>query len=486
MNRKKFFGLFALVLISVFSFIPTLNCMVIASSENNNFVNEYNKTAPNGWDLKITIKDIVFKNYDNKLDIAYYKIKYEIENIGDELYIGYPKTVLKVHQQEWEIASWHWVDTLPLTLWPGGKKEIIKVQKIEYENEQFLSGRKVDLVAGRYDSSGSEDPYQDNNKAIGFGNYWKPYTNGGIPSGNHLKATLPNNEWIDDYHIFDFPEEDVKVPIFSENYEKFVIPTFLSSERIGWIGNFINLFISTSRAFCNFSSEFFDVASLMAITAGELYLLISEVIGTISAIAQGKVLVTFILVSGVFVTLATIAETLERLLGEIQELPLDPNNPLRVELADSVDSLYTFISNHPWNNDIIIKGEINNCKPIEDIKISCRNVSEKEIPGSAGQRQISPFPVSSYWKLEYLDSLFFRCCQVVLKGDGHIGQKLKTRKIFSYVAPGGSLNVIAGFQNVRVNFVSKIDLFQSISPKIPILKQFFPFIFDILAVHKNQ
>ena len=408
MKRKKIFEMFAFVIISTSLFVPTLNCIAKASSENN-------ETNLNSWDLKVEIKEISFKDYDSKKDIANYEIKYEIENIGDELYIGYPKTILKVHEQEWEIASWDWVDTLPLTLWPGGKKEIYKVQKIEYENEQFLSGRTVDLVTGKYDSSGSEDPYQDNNKAVGFGCYWKQYKNCGIPSGNHLKATLPNNEWIDSYQTFDFPGRAVEIPVFSETYQKFVIPTFLSSERIGWIGDFINLFISTSRAFCNFSSEFFDIASLLAITAGELYLLLSEVIGTISAVAQGKILVTFVLVSGIFATLATIAETLEMLLSEIQELPLDPSNPLRIALAESVDSFFSFISNQPWNNDIIIKGEINNCKPIEDIKISCRNVSDKGIPGGAGHMQISPFPVSSNWKIEYHDGLFFRCCQVVLK-----------------------------------------------------------------------
>lgn len=454
MNKKKRFFLKAVVLILLSIITPVANGTISNSANPDNQNNEIAQNIQKKWDLKITLSEISFQRYDQIEDFAYYKIRYKIENIGSNTYIGFPKTVLRVHNEKWEISSWKWQGIFPMVIMPGKNKTIDKVLKIDYDNERFLSGQTVDLETGKYDISGSEDSNQNNNVGIGIGKYWESSDSDYIPSGNHLSASLPNEEWIDDYFVFEFPNNTIEIPVFSDEYKRIVIPTFLSSERIGWIGDFIIHFLCSSSALCNFSREFFDIVSLMSITIGELYLLFYEVIGTISAIAKGKIVVTFLLVSGILATLSKISETVERLIAEIKELPVDPNDPLRVELAESFDGFYSFLCTYPWNDNITIKGEINNCKPLEDVKLSCRNVKNKNISGGSGCRIIEPFIVNSSWKLSFLDGLVFRCCQVKLDGSGHINNGLKTRRIFSYVAPGGSLKIISGFKNTRPKITS--------------------------------
>jgi hypothetical protein len=471
MNKKKRFCFKAIVLISLFTITPVANGIVSNSINLCEIKNEIIQNKQQKWDLKITLSEISFQRYDQQNDIAYYKIRYNIENIGTETYIGFPKTVLRVHNEKWEISSWEWQGILPLLLCSGKNKTIDKVLKIDYENERFVSGQTVDLETGKYDISGSEDFNQSNNVGIGFGKYWESTDNDYIPSGNHLTACLPNQEWIEGYEVFYFPDKILEIPVFSEEYKRFVIPTFLSSERIGWIGDFIIHFLSSTSAFCNFSREFFDIASLLTITVGELYLLLYEVIGTISAVAKGKIIITLLLVSGLLTTLSKISETLGRLIAEIRDLPIDPNDPLRVELAESFDGFYSFLCTYPWNENITIKGEINNCKPLEEVKLSCRNVTNKNISGGPGCRVIEPFSVNSSWKLRYLDGLFFRCCQVKLDGSGHINNDLKTRRIFSYVAPGGSLNIVSGFKNLRPKIHSFLDIFDDAICGFSILKR---------------
>ncbi len=470
MNKKKIFGISAVVIMILVTITPGINSIRQELQNINDFKIESDKSKLRNWDLKVTLSDVTFLYYDEKEDIAFYKIVYIIENVGNNYYIGYPKTILKVHNEQWEIASWNWPEILPLRLWPGKNKTINIVQPIDYENERFLSGKTVDLETGIYDASGSEDPKQGNNIGVNFGKYWEKTGKYYIPSENHLKATLPNEEWIESYEVFNFPDITVKVPIFSETYLKFVLPTFLSSERIGWIGVLINFFISACRAFCNFSREFFDVASLIALTAGELFLLLTEIIGTITAVAKGKIIVTFVLVSSIFSTISTISATLGKLFAEIKELPIDPNNPLRVALADAVDSFYSFLSVYPWYEDVTIEGELNNCRSYEKIKVSCRNVTDKDIPGGSGYREIESFSVNTTWKLKYLDGLFFRCCQVKFKGSEHTNQKLKSRRIFSYVAPGGTLKIIAGFKNARFINQLQLNFLQRIFRLFPFLK----------------
>ena len=471
MNKKKRFCFKAIVLISLITITPASNGIISNSINLADLKNEIIENIQKKWDLKITVSEITFQRYDQIEDFAYYKIRYKIENIGSNTYIGFPKTVLRVHNEKWEISSWNWQGILPLVIGPGNNKTIDKVLKINYDNERFLSGQTVDLETGKYDISGSEDINQSNNVGIGLGKYWESTDYDYIPSGNHLTASLPNKEWIDDHEVFEFPNNTIEIPVFSDDYKSFVIPTFLSSERIGWIGDFIIHFLCSSSALCNFSREFFDIASLMSITIGELYILLYEVIGTIAAVAKGKIVVTFLLVSGILATLSQISETLERLIAEIKELPVDPNDPLRVELAESFDDFHSFLCTYPWNDNITIKGEINNCKPLEEVKLSCRNVTNKNISGGSGCRIIETFNVNSSWKISYLDGLFFRCCQVKLNGSGHINNGLKTRRIFSYVAPGGSLRIISGFKNTRNKIPSFLDNLENAINGFAILKK---------------
>ncbi len=446
MKEKKLFGIGAVVLMILVAFAPAINGAQLIIEKMNVSENENIIAGSGNWDLKITFEEAIFENYHEKEDIAYYKIKYTIENVGDGLYIGKPRAVLKVHNNDWELASWEWPKDLPLILGKDDDPVAITVVKgIDYDNEIFLTGRIADLETGLLDEQGLEDPDQSNNVGFATGNFWDKLNERGYePSGNHLEACRPHEQWIDHNETIEFPNYPVEIPIFKDVYAKIIIPTFLGCDRLGWLGKTVQLLLDIGRALCNCSAATLEVLACIALLVGELYAGILGVIALVEGIVSGNVLLEAVVVAGLFLDLKAIAVTLELLLGAIDDIP-NQGDPEVKELRRSVHAFLSYYATYPWTHDIEIFGEINNCKVGEIVDISCRNVENRDIPGEQGKRIIDPFNVSSDFNLaKYRDHLIMRNCQVTIKGSRHT--PLTTRRIFSYAAPGGSLNAIAGFK----------------------------------------
>jgi len=163
-----------------------------------------------------------------------------------------------------------------------------------------------------------------------------------------------------------------------------------------------------------------------------------------------------------FKILTLMSITFGDLLLRIKELPLPPDDPLRVRVGEAGEALLNYLSVDPWYDDITMKGVINNCKATESVSVSCRNVNNRDIPGNVGQRTIQPFSVKSTW--ERGDSLIFRNCKLKVKG---AGRSTESAGFVSYAAPGGMLNCICGLSSGGSRDHSQNTLFQRLFSKYP-------------------
>ena len=318
-----------------------------------------------------------------------------------------------------------------------------------------------------------------------FIKYWKKEGDY-QPTKIHLELTLPGRQWIDHYE--EFPDlidpssgEYLKFPIFKEIYTETIFPVLFSSHRFGWLGEFISLSIDFGIAFCAFMGEFIEVTADIILLGIEVAGIITSITGLFSQISSGIPLTEEEILS-LFSLFAALCATLGELLKDIKNLPISPDSPnyyLREEVANTGDALVSFLSKHPWQDDIIIRGEINNCKQDEIVTLDCRDIKGKIIPGGEGQRIIDPVSVSSIRKKG--DGIIFRNCQVMINGDKH-GDILKTPAALSYVAPGGDLKCIVGFpkKGRSINLPSFNNILQRFFNK-PLLTKLFQN-FDLLQI----
>jgi hypothetical protein len=486
MNRKKIFGIGAVVLMILVALAPAINSMQLNIEKEHDLQRKYENAGFGGWDLKTTFNEAVFDHYHETEDIIFWKITYTLENVGDTIYRGRPSAVLKVHNNDWEIASWEWPKSSALWLGKNEKETITIIKGIDFDNEIYLTGRVADLVTGLIDQHGNSDPNNINNIGYATGIFWnKIYSQGYIPNANHLEACSPHEQWIDHYETIEFPDENetiVPVPVFKGVYANVIIPRFLGSNRLGWLGKTVYLLIDVCRASLNFTADILEALAYMALLFGELFAGIIGVIALIESISSGNEVLGAAIVAALFLDLAAIVRTLEKLLEALLEFPL-PGDPVWEELVRSVGEFLSYMSTYPWLDDITIFGEVNNCLDTEKVTISCRSVTDKTIYGGAGQRVIESFNVSSDFSLKlYKDThLLLRNCQVTIKGSKH--KTIQNRRMFSYVAPGGSLQVIAGFSpKTRSNNFSLYTILQRIIEKFPLIQQILsPYFFNQYA-----
>jgi hypothetical protein len=478
MKKKKIFGIGAVILMISIAFMPVINGMQLNTEEVNTVTlsdeeNEYDQAGLFDWDLKVTFNKATFDHYSKDGEKAYWEITYTIANIGTGIfpYIGKPGAVMRVPGNDYEITAWKWPEKRALVLYRNHQKTITTIQPIDYDREIFAM-RTVNLETGLVSLQGVEDPQKSNNVDSTFGKFWEKTNHPDYdPSGNHLEACRPHEDWIDHYETVVFPDEDetsIEVPVFKDTYSKVVIPRFFGCDRMGWLGQTVKHLINVFRATLNLSAYNLEVLAGVTLLMGELYAGIMGVIALIEGVAAGSIVVEAAIVAGLFIDLAAICVTLELLLAAIVDLDVPP------EFVDSVGDFLSFMSTYPWTHDITIFGEVNNCFNDEKVTVSCRDVENRDIPGGAGKREIESFEVDSKWSLkDYRDSpfhLFFRNCQVTVAGDKH--QTSKSLRALSYVAPGGSLQIIAGLKEKSRSVDAPLNgLINRILELFPLLKQ---------------
>lgn len=490
MKTKKIFGIGAVVLMILIAFVPAINGLQLDEIKKDDIEKEISSASVGSWDLKITFEEAIFDHYHETEDIVYYKITYTIENIGEGTYSGRPNAYLRAHEKQWLLASWGWPKSDDLELSKNEKVTISTVQPIDFDNEIWLAGRVADLETGCFDGQGLEDPLKSNNIDYATGNFWEKLNSRSFePDGNHYEACRPHEQWVDHYETIVFPDENqtgVVVPIFKDVYANFIIPRLFGSDRFGWLGKTVDLLIDVIRATCNLTAANLEVLAVVVLLVEELYLGVIGVIALIESIASGNVVLEAVIVSALFLDLAAICVTLEKLLDQIEDLQ-EPGDPHYDEFVRATGVFLSYMSTYPWYDDISIFGEINNCKSGEKVEISCRNVKKRNIPGGEGHRDIESFDVTSdfSWTLYRDNRLLMRNCQVTITGDKHtnninakptVGQPpLKTRRMFSYVAPGGSLQIIAGFKPKSRAVNGPLYIF------LQRLLEIFPFLKQILS-----
>lgn len=459
MKKNKIFGIGAVVLMLLVAMIPAFNAAQL-DTEKNIFC-----TNTEGWDIKFTIEsDPEFISYNEKNDRVTYSVSYIIENVGEGVYEGILNTELTQKGKDWVIAEWdHATDEDPLVLAPGEVLPKTKEFTISSKEEYLIAGNDISLKCGLFDVSGGEDPGNGNNVDHGFGNFW---TNGFVDTKCHLQKSLPHEKWIKKYETLNIGGVEIELPVFKINYFGTLLPTIASSNRLGWIWDFIDYFIDYVIALCAFLKEFIDVAADIVLLVLELEALIADIVSMFTTASTG-VIITSAQVQTFSVLLGAIVTTVGKLMVDLDELPVDPGDPLRVNLGNAGDALLTYLSTRPWTDTISITGKVSNCQE-GTVKLDCRNVQGKNIPGGSGTRNFPDINVDTTWKSG--DGLIFRNCQTTVRtGD----QSITSRPILSYAAPGGSLHFIGSFNKGKER--TQTSILQQIFEKIPILKTLFSF-----------
>lgn len=468
MNRKKIFGIGAAVIMILVAIIPAVDGVYTALEKRDEIKNDFTKSNYGSWDIKITLDKCEFQSFDEKNEVSKYLIKYTVDNVGEGDFDGPLHPILKKNNSEWEIADW---EEGNIKLGPDDTPlHFEHVISIEDEDEYYIAAQDVVLEAGFTDCSGANDPVSGNNYGYGFGKFWKE--NGYTPLKCHLQRALLHSGWKTGEETFGWNGNVLKIPVFDDTYINIVIPTLFSSDRLGWIGDFIQYLLDFGIVFCDFLAEFIQVAGNIVLLGIELYGLVADLMAMFEQASMG-IPPTETEIKIFIGLLTAMVITFGNLLRNIKDLPIDPEDPLRKAVADAGDVFLDFIAGHPWENDIRIEGVVKNCLENENVRLYCRNLKGDEIHGGEGKRTFNN-NVTSTWQSG--DGLIFRKCQIRIEGDAHSQQKLVSPKLLSYAAAGGKIKFYGGFSKGRTVNTPIFSKFLQRKPQfLPFLKQYFSF-----------
>jgi hypothetical protein len=404
---------------------------------------KYNKTevkpSNSDFDMLVEFKSCEYKRHNLLNTKSFYDISWRVAHSGE--IEGWIDVSIKLGDKEYDRFE-VWLPWDPNGWSESGVYELeLENNDIpKYDEELYFAGSEIALEIDINDDN------PDNNVDHQLAKFWQD-DDKYKPAFTHLIKALPIWKWIQN-ETFEFEDGTiVNITRLRSIYKGIILPVFLSSNRLGWFGDFLQLFIiDFGKNLTAFLYEFIQVAGLIAAGLLELYGIVMTIIGLFSSVAAGQVAITKELVEALFGQLSLLILTIGALIVNLDDLPVDPEDPLRENLSKSVDAVWEFLYTRPWLNDITIKGSVDRCKRNEKVTLNCRNVKNMEIPGDRGKRTIEPFTVNSSFNRDaYKDGLLFRRCQVTIEGDKHIGQLYESPKLLSYCAPEGTLKIISGF-----------------------------------------
>lgn len=486
-DKKKMFGIVAVVLMLLVAIAPAVNSMQLSSEEMNELENDPELSNTGSFDLEITVDKLEFDKYvmtkragDYVSAYAYYTLRYTLTNTGTYPYVGRIITeVRKEPEPEYGVFD-EGIHTIEGS---GGQKSFTHTIKIwasdvgSEDKERFFAGKEIVVETVTVDGNGVEDPTPENNTFTKVSHYWNQKSSY-IASKAHIALTLPNEEWVDKWEKYVVNGTTITIPRFKELYTKFALPSLFGSNRMGWLWDLAHNLSNFTTAFLDFVYEFCQVLADIVAVLIELQLLVAEIIAFFTPIIDDLIFPTGLQVVTFIGTVSALALTLKKLLIDIDDLPIDPDDPederrQRVEAA--ARELRILIASKPWYDDITIKGDICKVKDDEIMTVKCRDetwsVEENGDPTSFG-----PFSVPSDWDLlEDRFKFLFRNCRITVTGDDpeHTGQKLKTPGFLSWIAPRGTLGATFGFRK-KSRDLYRGGFLQRLLEMFPVLKQLLP------------
>jgi hypothetical protein len=460
MKGRKLFGTGAAILMILIAFTPVINGMQSNLEKENNNVSS--STAE--IDIQVTLDTCQFIGYeldkDGEVTTAVYEvistvshrgIFSEDKTINCELKsVNYPKifdsfsVLFKKDTYEESIEK---TRTVRMIASPDPDSDV----------ERKFAGKTV-----RLETDYGDDIDNSNNVGRIFSQYWRDdydYE----PSLTHLSLTLPHDGWdTGNDEIYDIQGTTILIPKFSDTFKGFGWPNPFKSEKMGWIGEFTKQTLDFLANLSVLAGELVHIGVDVTLLALELQAFLTQLSSMMALMSSGVFLPAQLnQLLNLLTLLGSIIATINDLISTIQGL-FDPELWEPISASFSVYS--DFMTSQPWYDQISIAGSVKNCKSGEKVKVSCRDVKDKEVEGGVGTRDFGPFLVDSSFDSGKKDHLLFRNCQTIVEGESNT---VKTPRVLSYVAPSGSLHSSIGLkakakdvhkQPCLLNFLSRFPL----------------------------
>ena len=421
MQKKKIFGIGAVVIMILTALMPAVSSIDMNTSSVTS-------------DYEIVSTACIFDKYEYEYvqeygmlcTFAIYTLQYTLL-VPDELIEENIDIIFETNA-----SLTRYLKVKPTSTFYTGTKEIV------LNLDSPLPESELDIAAQDYTLSITENDAS----CEGFVVYWKEDDKTYAPSDTHMQLTGPHEEgWMFDGYtavqingtVFQYPEWD-------DVYTYHALPTVVASDYLGWIGDVIDRFLNVTKAFLKFTAEFAEALAIAVVIIGEITLLFEEVTAFFAKLSVGIPPTDEI--SDFLKLLALLAGTLIKFLESIQDLPIDPNDPERIALSESIIEFKTYVLEEHWCDDIEIAGGVSQCENGEIVNLKCSTLDEN-IPGGAGQRTFE-YILESDWAEN--GPYIFRDCQMTITGNIHPKQMHKSLQKLSYVAPGGRLYCQFGFK----------------------------------------
>ena len=483
MMRKKIFGIGVVISMILIAFTPAINGMnaQINTEKINDFCKETRLSSADIYDLELTVKKLDFDRYEDAGNEDYinavYILTYQIKNNGIGSFVGRITTEALLKGTTKLLGVWN--EEGGKSIWIKGRggtvkythEIILRASDIDnYDKERNFSAKDIVVKTVTEDEAGTPDPNPGNNFAIRFCRFWsdnKDY----IPSKTHMELSLPGDAWmINEWKEFRIAGKTIRLPVFNKLYFDMALPSLWGSNRMGWLWDLSYNFTNATIAFLKFVAKFTAVLADIVLIVGEVALLTEEIIAFFTPIIDEALYPGPTEIAAFLGTLASLALTLVKLMKDIQDLPIHPDDPERKELAAASQEFVSFLASQPWLRDITIEGEVHKVKDNEQLTIKCRNETfHKNEEGDP--TYFGPFNINSKWNL---DPFIFRNCQVVVTGNKHTSSKpLKTPRLLSYAAPDGYLYCTFSFPEGGSRVLANLNFLDKIINYFPQLTQLF-------------
>ena len=474
MKNKKLFGIGAVVLIICVAFAPVINGMQLSTEQENEI--EIIEGSPASYDLVITIDELTFKGHEEIKNVddymfAVWSLTYTIKNEGNRFFWG--KIITEVLKDSIKFAEYD----EGRHLIKAGKSETfshtlkIKASDIsDIDKERYFSAKDIVVDTVKEDQAGQPDPTPSNNADIKFSKYWKT-ADDDKPSKNHIDLAVMGEDWVEKYEEYNIGGRDIiTLPVFMDEYLE-LIKSLFGCNRLGWLWGLLDYGLDFCVALCNFLEEFFEVLADIVLILAELEILIAEVIAFFTPIMGiPPIYPTKAQISIFLGTLAVLAETIKELLLDIEKLPIDPDDPLRIALDEAGKALESFLNSEPWFDDVTVEGEVFRIYGGEVLTITCRDNEPWTVPENGNPTTFGPYEVPTNWQQG--DLIIFRNCQITVEGSEH-NKAVKSPRLLSYCAPGGYM-----YYHVKLPVgggnVNQESLSQKLVEMCPLLTQLFP------------
>ena len=367
MNKRKIFGVGAVVLMLLVAFAPVVSAMQERSAKENDIL----ITSNGDFDLKTTIlniyptKSVEVENQEYMY--VYYYIQYKISNVGNATYEDEGCTVVWLKDRGARVALTYW-EIEHLKVEPGKSVTFDDEIKIRSEPDVFnekneeLGYPLKDLIVEIDAGVGDINP--SNNKDLEFSNilnYLKNYK----PTASQINNFVPNEDKIERYIKIN---DDVEIPVFFEGYEGAIVKlkSVMDSDHAGYVGEAAILLLKIAG----------DIFAMTAATASFLTLISGPL--TVIAAWLTKVVEFFTFLSnGIFnLELLTdiIRDLITKVIPAVEAILIEAAAysatmlVLAENLKKDVDAFIKWQIGKPWEKPIRLFGDCANIKEGQKVK----------------------------------------------------------------------------------------------------------------------